>query len=149
MFFKKRKQKLLEEMLQGIDMVKMGTYRRLAEKFKIQYGDRAKQLAATITNELFNCENEISKEFIETYSREVEEEIGKLISDIELRSAVTQAVRVMATLEYSKGDPEVGIVAIEKLNSRQILVPGGDAPQPVDFLEMAGDYLVQTENYDI
>jgi len=149
MFFKKRKQRLLEKMTQGVDMVKMGTFRRLAKRYKSQYGNNAKTFAATVTNELFSSKSEKTKEFLDTHRREVEKEIAKLKNDHEVRKAVTQAVRVLATIAYAKGEPDLGIAAVDKLIKLQILVPGGDAPRYTDFLEMAGNYLVETEHYDI
>ena len=134
-------------MTNGVDMVKMGTFRRLAKRYKNPYGDNSKLLAATVTNELFNSDSEKTIEFRDAHIEEVEKEIAELRDDHEVRNAVTQAVRVMATVEYAEGDPDVGIAAIDKLTDLQILMTGGDAPNPADFLEMAGDYLVRTEDY--
>ena len=151
MIFKKKKDRLLNKMIKGVDMIKVGTCRRLVLKYINQYGDNAVMLAGAVTNELFSGTptDDKGRNFAESHKDIIGKEIQNLRDDIKIRTAVTQAVRVLATISYAHGDPQVGIGRIEKIEKLGILIPGGDEPHPIDFLEMAGEFLTQTAQFDI
>ena len=147
MFFRKRKKKLIEKMKLGVDMVKMGTFRRLAHRFKGEYGEEAKLLAGAVTNELFSVPPATGKgeEFSDRNRGRIREELSKLKEDHKIRAAVTEAVRVDAVVRFESGEPETGMYAVEQLAKKGILISGGDVPSPSVFFMMASNYLGETE----
>ena len=140
--FKKR---LSKKILSGVDMVKLGVLDRLAERFQGRYGEEtANSLAAAVVNELFSeiPSDPHAQEFLKLNKHVVERELSNLKNDDEICNAVTQAVRVKASLSCDQnGNVHESLLdALEKLNTLGILVPGGDIPTPNSFLRMANKF---------
>jgi hypothetical protein len=155
-FLVHRKKTLLKRMVSGIDMVKIGVYGRLSQRFKAKYGEEQVGLLATaVTNELFSelPSNPSAEKFLKSNKDIVERELSNLRSDDEICNAVTQAVRVKLTISYDKGNhtQEQLFDPLEKLKKFGILVSGGDTPSPDTFLPMAYDFYqsVNKENKDV
>lgn len=140
--FKKRFSK---KMLSGIEMVKLGVLDRLAERFQRRYGEEtANSLAAAVVNELF-CEipsDPHAQEFLKLNKDVVEREVSKLKHDDEIRNAVTQAVRVKASLscDESGNVSEPLLDHLENLTRLGILIPTQETPTPSSFMRMANEF---------
>jgi len=129
--------RILRKMSNGVDMVSIGLYGCLYRRFKSKYGDKANYLAAAVANELFSQQPSTpdAKNFLELHKELIEKEIHNLQNDDEIRTMVTQAVRVMCITS-----PELSFYPIEKLREFGILIPGGDSPSPETFLPMAYEF---------
>ena len=140
--FKKRFSK---KMLSGVDMVKMGVLDRLAKRYQSRYGqETADSLAAAVVNELFSeiPSDPHAQEFLKLNKKVVERELSNLKRDEEICNAVTQAVRIKASLSYEQGE-DVGRLLpehLEKLARLGILIASVETPIPSSFLRMANEF---------
>ena len=140
--FKKRFSK---RMLSGVEMVKLGVLDRLAERFQRRYGEEtANSLAAAVVNELFSeiPSDPHAQEFLKLNKDVVEREVSNLKHDDEICNAVTQAVRVKASLSCDQSGNVTGPLLdhLEKLTRLGILIPAGETPTQSSFLRMASEF---------
>jgi len=142
-FFVHTKKIFLKELMGGVSMVKGGIHDRLHSKFKNKYGDKeGGLLAAAVVNELFSelpTEDEAIR--FENLNKDlIQQELLNLKNDVEIRSIITQAIRIKAVIDFAKGErtkATVAAVSIKKLLELGILMPGGESPTPKTFLPMA------------
>ena len=140
--FKKR---LSKKMLSGVDMVKLGVLDRLAERFQGRYGEEtANSLAAAVVNELFSeiPSDPHAQEFLKLNKDVVERELSNLKHDDEICNAVTQAVRVKASLSCDQNGNVRGPLLdhLERLTRLGILIPAGETPTLSSFLRMSNEF---------
>ena len=96
-----RKKRLLKNMGDAVDMVKIGMAKRLLSKYRENYGEEiAAPLAAAVTNELFSDKPSSVKgeDFLASNRDIVENELSNLHNDKAVCNIVTQAIRVKVTL---------------------------------------------------
>ena len=137
---------LFSKALCGVDMVKVGVLDRLAERFQPEYDkETADMLAAAIVNELFSetPSDHYAREFLEINRKVVERELSNLKNDVEICTAVTQAVRVKALASQEQVGGKTQVLAcdlLEKLKKFGILVPTEETPNLRAFLRMANEF---------
>ena len=141
-----QEEEVIKNMSKGIEMIKIGTAARLQHRFVKQYGDpKAMQLAVAVTNELFSERPTVAEalDFEMQNKALIEQELVNLKQDVELRLAVTQALRVRAAIKFAKekGDPVLLAAPLKKLERMGILVEGGESPEATSFLNMAGQWV--------
>ena len=148
-FFVHRKRALSRKMLAGIEMVKMGIYGRLSERYRTRYEEeQSVLLAGAVVNELFSNtpSSPHAQQFLAANKETIQQELGNLRDDDEIRHAITQALRVKLILTaalnaQARGDAPA---PLEKLRELGLLVAGGDTPTPAIFLPMAYEFLDST-----
>jgi hypothetical protein len=153
LLYRYRKKSLLTRMTNCIDMVKVGVCKRLVAKYAETYApDKVFLLAGAVTNELFSepPSGERGRDFVESNRALIAQELAKLTEDYEICMAVTQAVRVKATVLFAEGTQtrESLLELLEKLRKCGILVPGGDAPKPETFMPMASAFVCSAPSSD-
>jgi hypothetical protein len=134
-----------EQMINGVNMVKVGVFGRLSSRFRVKYGEeKGNLLAAAVTNELFSSPslNRKGKKFLKSNRETVQKELSDLRNDDEIRNAVTQAVRVKVIISQAQSNQakESLLSPLEKLKELGILVSGGETPSPNTFLPMASRF---------
>lgn len=144
-----RKKVLLTRMISGIDMVKMGVYTRLKQRFEVKYGEeKARFLSGAVTNELFSGKpaNPDAEQFLKSNMDIVEQELSKIRDDQEMCKVVTQAIRVKMVVSSTKGKHVLNPLLdhVKKLKKFGIFVSGGEAPSPETFLAMAYKFFKST-----
>jgi hypothetical protein len=138
----KRKKKLMRKMLEAVDLIKMGLYVRLKSKFLLQYDkDFSGSLAGAIINELFSesLSKQRATEFYNSNKELIVQEIENLKNSKEIKNAITKAVRVKQTVYFAENRISASsmIEPIEKLEKLGFLIPGGESPNPKNFIPMA------------
>lgn len=136
-----RKKILMKNMSLAVDLVKVGLFGRLVKNIEPDYGrEKAGLMAAAITNELFfdRPTGPEGQEFLIANEDSVWQEIAVLMEDEAIRSIISQAIRVKATLSYAQSsqvDYEF-LLHVAKLNEFGWKMPS-EAPSPETFLPEA------------
>jgi hypothetical protein len=137
------KKRLANNMIGGVDIVKLVLYKVLTDDFSMKYKENGekfyKTLAGTIINELFGSHNEASRQMFNDNKATILSEINNIgTNHSELRRPITDALRVFVQANFmlsGKWKPEYQEI-LDKAMERGLLIKGGAAPEPKSFLEM-------------
>jgi len=147
MIFGFGKKKLANEMIGGVDKVKVVLYKIVLDIYldKGEDRDRAGYLAAAAVNEIFDCHSELSRENINKNKQVVIDGIKELGSThLEFKQIITDAIRVYFQAEWMlTGKLKDSFREVFKnAQERGVFVKGGKLPDPTTFLDMT-DKLVE------
>ena len=150
------KGRVLARMESGVDMVKLGLYKRLANSYAGEFSvDDAKYLAASVVNALFG---EPGTEFSIKHPDLVDTKLHLLAElPTKTRQVITDALRVKAAAEFARGTKPRLEVKWENHDHLEvcgnptsdamnmgILIPGGSTPSYPDFLGTVEQFLEQS-----
>jgi len=138
-------------MLEAVGNVQFAIYQRLKLRYAASDGAHlAVKLAAAVSNELFNQEPQKAEAVsFRADNRElIAKRLSELKDDPELRAVLTQSLRVLAAVQFSKKEGQAEQIAshFKRLDELGILVPGGEAPRLSIFLPMVKKFC--RDNYD-
>ncbi len=99
--------RMIEKLLDSVEMVKLGVLNRLAEKYKGRYEhEMADSLASAVVNELF-CEkptDPVAKDFFATNKHLIDKEMVNLQYDEQVCRITTQALRIKSSLIHEQDE---------------------------------------------
>jgi len=138
-----RKYKLLKNMTNAVDMVKLGLFERITVELEKKYEkEEIDYLAAAIINDLFS--EEPTEEKAIAYKvrnrKKILNEIMDFKNDSDLCYIITQAVRVRSVVKYAKNKKDVDVDPLIKLDEYGILLKGINHLSPSEFYEEAYNF---------
>ena len=139
-----KKKKLALKMNGSVDIVKLILYKVFMGIYEKKFEDRGdafyKGLAEASVNEVFSCHVEKSKTMFHQYMDmiiEGIEELGKSYAD--LKRPITDALRISRLAhEILTGEVGGGAEEIDNVTNRNLVLKGGESPNPDAFFEMVG-----------
>lgn len=135
----------LAMLFEGVMAVASGTYRRLVARYYDETRDSeySRRMAAAVSDHLYNwCTDDVyDAAWLEAHQTEVVERVRELVSDMEVRRAVTDACRVLEVVQYACGSPTSAPGEhLFRLADDGILISGGYVPTEAAFMAFARDY---------
>lgn len=150
-YTKHRQKKVVQKMNDAVQLVKLGLFNHLSQKY-LDGSDvkEAGLLAAGVVNFIFDEEpmKEEAIRFQKENGRRIADEARRLSGSGQIRQLITQAFRTQALVRYaSAGRYSVDRANKwgERLRELGILVPGGDAPTPDTFIPVAIAFYNETK----
>jgi len=143
---KKKVMKFAEQVSAGMQLIMIGLYGKLREKFSKKYKDKAKFMAAAVGNNVFALEATTieAKEFAKKNKERIEQETKDLLEkDAEAREIIVLALRMLSVVDYM-GTKRIGTEETRKKYTDILMKYGKDYPEkpplPIEFLEKATEF---------
>ncbi len=143
-FRKRAESALVRELEATANLVKVGLYARLVERYSQEFElENAKFLAAAVTNEAFSDQPSDGQAitFLERQRPLVEEKLRELSKDYHVCNVLTQTLAAWAMVPLLEGaTADAWIDPLEKLQRYGILIPGGSAPELKQLIPLVTEF---------
>jgi len=142
-----RKKALKDRMLAAGNLIQRGIWKRLKKRYTLSYDESfSSRLAAAVVNELLFRPplKEDAGIFYKENKALINDKIGELRTDEQIKYAVTQTLRVCYFCEQME---DASIQTSEKWNAnfdiairRGVFIDGGETPTPESFIPFAIEF---------